>query len=785
MNNFFDEALPRIVIADDKYGTNLRTAGWAEVEKIKKEYILAYREDLCRNLNTSDPKQKAYYNDCKNANPIWVPMAADLIDPSGGRKSKNLNSNGLGCLDTDKIPFDPVEYYNAHIRGREEELHIIYIGLSFSGAGYHIIYERNRDESITDGQVRIASALGLLEWRDDKCVDLSRSLYITSEAKTLYVQPEGFYFRNQKEKKEIINHFNKIDKIKVTKKIVSKINEISMDMNNLPITPTKNTQTTTDTQVPTEYNGIPLEALMAAILRQYNIPVPVTEGNRANAVFYLTLNLKGILTPKQITEIVPTYGLDDHEYTNQISSGLKSEYKSGAKLQAAIAESKAAMPEVQEVAQYKIDMDAEHITRPSAAVPELMGMLLEGLPEEFYTATAFAMASVLGTYLTDIRFKYPVDHHIHSFSFFVVLTAPQASGKSIVYDRVRLARKVLEDHDRHVAQQETAYKKEMKKIEQLGIWNEAPEEPAHDYRLLGVKCSEAKAVIKLYNANGKRLLMCATEISSMVNNRKHDYALNDDIIKEAFDDEEHHIDNKQDDTPCVPVPVRINFWVSGTPRYLEWFRQDVEDGKTTRVIFTHLPERFGWRLPDIEEYTPIELAKIETMTKDLMQQQGMRYSPIVEEAILKWIDEKHALGSEIGSKAVLTLLRRNAVIGYRMGMLYCVLFGCARTVRDTPINEEKEQAAADWAVYFAEYNFRRQMTLFGDDYENIDYSQNIKKSSTYKILEMVGEEFTLPQLQSACDKIGKYPHTAHTLISRWEAAKKITKINPGNYKKNA
>ena len=120
-----------------------------------------------------------------------------------------------------------------------------------------------------------------------------------------------------------------------------------------------------------------------------------------------------------------------------------------------------------------------------------------------------------------------------------------------------------------------------------------------------------------------------------------------------------------------------------------------------------------------------------------------------------------------------------------MGMLYCVLFGCARTVRDTPINEDKEQAAADWAVYFAEYNFRRQMTLFGDDYENIDYSQNIKKSSTYKILEMVGEEFTLHTLQSACDKIGKYPHTAHTLISRWEAAKKITKINPGNYKKNA
>ena len=97
-------------------------------------------------------------------------------------------------------------------------------------------------------------------------MDLPRSLYITSEAKTLYVQPEGFYFRNQEEKEEIINHFNKIDKIKVTKKIVSKINEISMDMNNLPITTTKNTQTTTDTQVPTEYNGIPLSALMAAIL---------------------------------------------------------------------------------------------------------------------------------------------------------------------------------------------------------------------------------------------------------------------------------------------------------------------------------------------------------------------------------------------------------------------------------------------------------------------------------------------------------------------------------------
>ena len=127
MNNFFDEALPRIVIADDKYGTNLRTAGWAEVEEIKKEFLLAYREDLCRKLNKSDPTQQTYYNDCKNANPIWVPMAADLIDPSGGRKSKNLNSNGLGCLDTDKIPFDPVEYYNAHIRGREEELHIIYI----------------------------------------------------------------------------------------------------------------------------------------------------------------------------------------------------------------------------------------------------------------------------------------------------------------------------------------------------------------------------------------------------------------------------------------------------------------------------------------------------------------------------------------------------------------------------------------------------------------------------------------------------------------------------------
>ncbi len=778
MLNFnLGEALPRILIADNKYGKNLRPAGWAEVANIKNDNLLLFRENKCRPLDRSDPKNKKEFDDCKNANPIWVPMATDVINPSEGRKAKNLNSNGLGVIDTDHVPFDLIGYYKDRISGCEEELHIIYVGLSFSGTGYHIVYERNRNENIPDGQLRIASALGLTQWWDQKCVDRSRALYLTHNRNTLYVNPAKFYFKNQAEKEEIINHFNQIDNFNEKKHFIQK-NMSNMEKNNLQqITPSS-----PQFEVPTQYNGINFKDLMPAILRQYGIDYPVVEGNRANAAFYLALNLKGIIPDKYLTQVIPTFGLDNTEYMNQISSGYKSEYHAGRKLQAAISECRQSLLQNNpEIATHQLDLDADHIAKPNAPIPELMAMLLQGLPEEFRTATAFAVAPVLGTYMTDIRFKYPIDHHTQTFSFTVVVTGDQASGKSIVFDRVNVAKQALWEHDQHVAQQMLAYKKEMKRIEHLGLWNEAPEEPEQDYRLLGAKCSEAKAIQKMYNAKGHHLLLAATEISAFMSNKKHDYALNDDIIKEAFDNEEHYIDNKQDDTPCMPVPVKLNLIVTGTPRYLECFN-DVEDGTTTRVIFAHLPEQFGWRLPDIPEYTDIELAKIETLTKNLMLQQGMRFSPIVEQAIRDWIEEKYQLGVEIGSKAIMTLYRRNAVIGYRMGIMYCVLFGCARVLRDMPLDEEKEYAAAQWAVYFAEYNFRRQMTLYGDKYENLDYSK-IKESTTYKILDMVGEEFTLQELQATCDKIGKYPRSAHKLTDRWERNKKITKIKPGYYKK--
>ena len=138
------------------------------------------------------------------------------------------------------------------------------------------------------------------------------------------------------------------------------------------------------------------------------------------------------------------------------------------------------------------------------------------------------------------------------------------------------------------------------------------------------------------------------------------------------------------------------------------------------------------------------------------------------------VDDKRELAIREDSRAVDTLRKRAAVIGYRAGMLAYLLNECVYT-----------KEVGQFTSWVAEYVFQNQMELFGSKFEEVAQSQirvRENRSQVVSLLQALPEQFSKSDLMALRARNGQSTNIA-MVISRWKAAGFIKQVEKNTYRK--
>jgi hypothetical protein len=404
-------------------------------------------------------------------------------------------------------------------------------------------------------------------------------------------------------------------------------------------------------------------------------------------------------------------------------------------------------------------------------LPRVLELICRRLPESFRPAMVIAALPILGALATRVRFQY-LDKQEHSFSFMSCITAPAATGKSFIRKPVNLLLTPIDRQDELERKREEEYKEALRAAKNSKM---QPTNPRACPRNNGINVSIAKLLQLLAYSDGKHLIGIGEEIDTLVKSERAGvWSQKSDIYRLGFDNAKYGQNYMSDNSFSANVPVFYNLLLTGTPGGMYRFFKDVEDGLVTRFCFAQLPDMFGSDIPAFENYTETEEREIIDIAECLDKAAGTIACAHVGVRIRRWLNEKRDLAIREDSRAVDTLRKRAAVIGYRAGMLAYLLNECVY-----------EKAVGEFTTWVAEYVFQNQMTLFGNKFEEVAQSQlimNERKSNVVSLLQQLPEQFTANELMALRARNGQSTRV-NMVISRWKSSGFITQVDKNTYKK--
>jgi hypothetical protein len=370
-----------------------------------------------------------------------------------------------------------------------------------------------------------------------------------------------------------------------------------------------------------------------------------------------------------------------------------------------------------------------------------------------------------------VRFQY-LDKQEHSFSFMSCITAPAATGKSFIRKPVNLLLTPIDLQDEIERQKEEEYKDALRAAKNSKM---QPTNPRACPRNNGINVSIAKLLQLLSYSDGKHLIGIGEEIDTLVKSERAGvWSQKSDIYRLGFDNAKYGQNYMSDNSFSANVPVYYNLLLTGTPGGMYRFFKDVEDGLVTRFCFAQLPDMFGADIPAFENYTPSEEREIIEIATRLDGAEGFIACSHIGNRIRRWLNEKRELAIREDSRAIDTLRKRSAVIGYRAGMLAYLLN-----------NQKYDKAVGEFATWVAEYVFQNQMQLFGNKFEEVAQTAikvAEKSSQVSSLLAQLPQNFTRSELMAVRARNGQSTRV-DMVISRWKANGFITQTAKNNYAK--
>ena len=720
-------------------------------------------QDICDRIKLLDGKDPDEMALLKKHLPIITPHTCRFRG-DGARRSSNAVPSGLVMLDIDHIE-DPREFFSRWIAPQlTAENKIYFVAITPSGHGLRVIAEREAGETIPAAQKRLATWFCLTEF-DAVTKDLARASYLMPWSYVLYCEPAGLNFDTAEREAVITAHFAQLE---------TQSHTSTLPQQNVSETPANGSVpavSSTGQNEATTYRGIEYSAIVRELVNLLGGEPEMGERNQ----FYFTLvrYMRYIcnFSADLCVRVLPDFGLSLSERCATALSSVNRPRKGDIPelLQRAITTAEhASAASDGETPTSNLIASSPNSLPP---LPRVLELICRRLPEPFRPAMVIAALPILGALATRVRFQY-LDKQEHSFSFMSCITAPAATGKSFIRKPVNLLLTPIDRQDELERKREEEYKEALRAAKNSKM---QPTNPRACPRNNGINVSIAKLLQLLAYSDGKHLIGIGEEIDTLVKSERAGvWSQKSDIYRLGFDNAKYGQNYMSDNSFSANVPVFYNLLLTGTPGGMYRFFKDVEDGLVTRFCFAQLPDMFGSDIPAFENYTEAEEREIIDIAECLDKAAGAIACSHVGVRIRRWLNEKRDLAIREDSRAVDTLRKRAAVIGYRAGMLAYLLNECVY-----------EKSVGEFTTWVAEYVFQNQMTLFGNKFEEVAQSQlvmNERKSCVVSLLQQLPEQFTRNELMALRARNGQSTRV-DMVISRWKSSGFITPVDKNTYKK--
>ena len=698
-------------------------------------------------LNPSAPD----YNDRKQALkkrlPIIIPHAASFAN--GKRISADATPSGLAMLDVDHVD-NPREWFDSIDKQLLSDNKIYLVAITASGHGIRIIGERLEREAIEAAQLRMATVLGIKVY-DAVTKDLARASYVVPSDYILWIYEAGLF---SEEDRPDLRDLLALPPHIETPSVSSESNSES--------TPDGSTLGA----IPPSYRGIPYADIVSQLMISIGACDGAEVGERNTVYFTLASYMRYIcdFNASLLFAVLPNFGLSEQERRQVISSAIGRPRKSQIPntLQSAIA---ICERECSVFGSSKVEKSTD-LELPE--LPKLLKLVCKRLPEDYRPAMIIASLPILGTLATRIRFEY-LDRQEQSLSFFSCITAPAASGKSFIRKPLDLLLTPINEQDAIEREKEQTYKDKLRASKNS---KNQPEDPHACPRNNGVAISIAKLLQLLTYAEGKHLIGIGEEMDTLVKSERAGvWSQKSDIYRLAFDNAEYGQAYMSDASFNAHIKVYYNLLLSGTPNSMKRFFKDLENGLATRVCFAQLPDTSFTEIPVFAPYSEAEKAEIIRWARQLDAEKGTIECPQLNTVISDWLERKRQQAIDADSHAMDTLRRRAAVIGFRAGML-CYLLE----------NHKWNSRVGQFAEWVAEYVFRNQMELWGEQMEQelsgaLDIISG-ERGSASSLLALLPAQFTTADLIKLRARKGQSVKGSaiSMVLNRWRNNHRIEKI---------
>ena len=755
---------PRICIQPSISSGKPTPATWSQIELAMKQPAV---QEICDQIKLLDGKDSDELARLKRQLPVITPHACRFRG-DGSRKSDNAVPSGLVMLDIDHID-DPRDFFSRWIAPMlTAENKIYFVAITPSGHGIRVIAEREPEEYIPAAQKRLAHYFALTEF-DAVTKDLARASFIMPWSYVLYCEPLMLDFDTPEKEAVITSHFAQVEANSYTptflqeNKSQSPATTTASSASELPTTGEAELQ-----QSDLFYRGIPYADIIRELVNLLGGEPAMGERNQ----FYFTLvrYMRYILNfdADLCVRVLPDFGLSLSERCSTALSSVNRPRKGDLPdlLNRAITTASAAseLPTTGEAELQRSDLSLPPL-------PRVLELICRRLPERFRPAMVIASLPILGALATRVRFQY-LDKQEHSFSFMSCITAPAATGKSFIRKPVNLLLTPIDRQDEIERRKEEEYKDALRAAKNSKM---QPTNPRACPRNNGINVSIAKLLQLLAYSEGKHLIGIGEEIDTLVKSERAGvWSQKSDIYRLGFDNAKYGQNYMSDNSFSANVPVYYNLLLTGTPGGMYRFFRDVEDGLVTRFCFAQLPDMFGADIPAFENYTAAEEEEIIDIAETLDKAAGTIACSHVGVRIRRWLNDKRDLAIREDSRAIDTLRKRAAVIGYRAGMLAYLLNECVYT-----------KEVGQFASWVAEYVFQNQMELFGSKFEEVAQTQiRVKenRSQVVSLLQALPEQFTRNELMALRARNGQSTRV-DVVISRWRSSGFITQVEKNTYKK--
>ena len=711
--------------------------------KPRQASMAAYRQLLAENHVEeilTDVKQNKNL-DRKKELPVWLPLAECFTN--GTRKAEDAVASGLFFLDIDEKGLTEALWKKVQEENLIEEFRIVYFAES-AGGGTHIWAWRTPGLSIEEDIQKLASRLGVSY--DSHVTDLARCCFMVSEQYVKLLDPIVFEPLTE-EQHELYG---------VPTPIINKVEETEVETTHLsPLTSNPS---------PLNYKGIPYEKIVQALLWKLGYGDAPAEGERNTALYTMSRYLRFIcdFDEQKLFQILPHWGLSDHEVMSTIKSAVSSVRPTDMPSQ--MKEVLASLGAAMEVASE--DADESFAAPVNNELPGILQDLSDHAPEEFKEATLMAAMPMLGTLATSIRAKYR-DGVLNSASFIVDIEAPQATGKSFVDKEFELLMDPIIKQDEVEWQKEIAYSLAKKDGQDV-------ENPCSNIRIIEPNIGVSAFLERALYAKGKHLFTYAPEIETVLKNNKGGaWTEKNDLFRLAYDNKpwgQHRISK---DSFSGKINLFYNMVICGTPNKCRAFFADAESGLVSRVTPVLLPDMVGAKMPQFKVWTKEDEEKVKRQCLCLMDEEGEVDLPLINQAIEEWDESKRQEYLQTLRYSLDVLRRRSALNGFRAGIIAYLLEGHQETER-----------AIKFALWYAERCLHYQLQIYGDKIDALRNAQLSPQASKGNIryLDALPKEFTKEDLVSLRLANNESP-VVKTIICRWVKEGLIEKIGTNLWRK--